>query len=394
MQILVNKKSFLDYIDIPHEYENTSKEVTIESYQDVLDLNKIRNVKTINIMGLEEQIKSIDFSNLSEVESIKIFYNFGLSKIEGLGSLSKLKSIYYPKNEMDDSYNLLVKNILEQVDLSNLLLKDCSTLVLSVFSIPIIEKRYPDFFEDFRIHSSKILFGDSTETFLQGEVYSTCTFDEAALANSIIDKWILENISSEMTNMEKFARIYEYVLGIDYDFIADKSKEVHKMSCSALKTLLRGKGICVGYAQLLKYMCLKCGLQCEYVKASLRENYDVIFNEDDTLDVLPLEKNILNLSDLVIPNHAIVRFSPDGINWLYSDPTNDSLFARIAKEKNKRLKRWPAFCLTQKEMELYNVPFIYDLNGERIVLNSELTIDLLTQRRNVDSVIFTQNKHL
>lgn len=39
-----------------------------------------------------------------------------------------------------------------------------------------------------------------------------------------------------MNNIEKFARIYEYVIGIDYDFTAYENKETHKNACSGLKT--------------------------------------------------------------------------------------------------------------------------------------------------------------
>lgn len=398
MQVLINKNLFLDIKNIPQGYDDNPKDIIIESYQDILALNQIKNIKSLNIMGLEDAIKSIDLSNLKDLESIKISYNFGLEKIEGLGSLPKLNSIFYPRQETDYCYNSLFTNILEQVDLSTLMLKDSSYLLLSIFSIPILKKKYPNFFNDFQAYSNKISFGDNTETFLQGDVYSTCTFSEAFEADSIIDNWITENISTEMNNIEKFARIYEYVIGIDYDSTADENKEAHKNACSALKTLLRRKGICVGYAQLLKYICLKCGLQCEYVQASLRGNYNVVFDEkNDFLVVVPKEEDKSKLNDFIVPNHAIVRFSPDGINWLFSDPTNDSLFVRLAHKQNKILKKWPAFCLTHEEMKLYNVPYMYDYNGNKLILNSELTREISIQIRSAENTIFTQNnpkKHL
>lgn len=394
MQVLINNNLFLDIKDITQEYEYNSKDIIIESYQDILTLNQIKNVKTLNIMGLEEDTKSIDLSNLKELESIQISYNFGLERIEGLGSLSKLSSIYYPRQEKDNYYNLLFTNILAQVNLLTLLIKDSSCLLLSIFSIPILKKKYPDFFDDFWAYSDKISFGDNTETFLQGDVYSTCTFSEALEADAIIDKWITENISTEMTNIEKFARIYEYVIGIDYDLTADENKEAYKNACSALKTLLRGKGICVGYAQLLKYICFKCDLQCEYVPACSRGNYNLVSDEkNDSLVVIPKEEDKSKLSDFIVPNHAIVRFSPDGINWLFSDPTNDSLFVRIAHERNKILKRWSAFCLTQEEMNLYNIPYMYDYNGNKVTLDSQLTPEITTQIRSAENAIFGKKNH-
>ncbi len=394
MQVLINNNLFLNIKDIPQEYKYNPKDIIIESYQDILDLNQIKNIKTLNIMGLEDDIKSIDLSNLKELESIRISYNFGLERIEGLSSLSKLRIIYYPRQEKDNYYNLLFTNILTQIDLSTLLTKDSSCLLLSIFSIPILKKRYPDFFNDFWTYSDKISFGDNTETFLQGDVYSTCTFSEALKADAIIDQWITENISTEMSNIEKFAKIYEYVIGIDYDLTANENKEAHKNACSALKTLLRGKGICVGYAQLLKYICLKCDLQCEYVPACLRGNYKVVSDEkNDSLIVIPKEEDKSKLNDFIIPNHAIVRFSPDGINWLFSDPTNDSLFVRIAHEQNKMLKRWSAFCLTHKEMNLYNIPHMYDYNGNKVTLDSQLTPEITTQIRSAENAIFGQNNH-
>lgn len=338
MQIFINNNSFLDIKDIPLKFENFSKDVVIESCQDIEDLIKLKNVKSMIIMGLDEKIKSIDLSNFKDLESIQVSYNFGLEKIEGLTHLSKLSKIYYPKQEADNYYNSLCTNILEQIDLSIFLSRDSSFLLLSVFSIPILREKYFNFFDDFKAYSNKILFGDSVNSFLQGEVYSPCTFTEAYEADSIIDKWILENISSNMTNIEKFARIYKYVLGINYDLTADENKENYKIACSTLQTLLRGKGICVGYAQLLKYICLKCDLQCEYVQACLKDNYNIVSNEGNTfLEVIPKEKN--KLTDFIVPNHAIARFSPDGVNWLFCDPTNDSLFVRLALNQNKKLKK-------------------------------------------------------
>lgn len=70
MQVLINNDSFLDIKDISYEFENVSKDVIIESYRDIVDLNKIKDVKTVNVMGLEETIKSIDLSNLKELKSI------------------------------------------------------------------------------------------------------------------------------------------------------------------------------------------------------------------------------------------------------------------------------------------------------------------------------------
>lgn len=172
MQVLINNNLFLDIKDIPQEYEDNPKNIIIESYQDIFSLNQIKNVKSLNIMGLENSIKSIDVSNLKELESIQISYNFGLEKIEGLSSLSKLSSIYYPRQETDNCYNLLFTNILEQVDLSTLLSKDSSYLLLSIFLIPVLKKKYPNFFDDFHTYSNRISFGDNTETFLQGDVYS------------------------------------------------------------------------------------------------------------------------------------------------------------------------------------------------------------------------------
>lgn len=391
MQILINTDIFLDIKDIPSEYEESPKYVIVNNYQDILSLNQIRNVKGLDIMGLEASKASIDLSNLKELESIRISYNFGLQRIEGLSLLSKLSSIYYPKHEIDNSYNMLVRNILAQVDLSTILSKDSSNILLSIFSIPFLKKEYPNFFEDFESYSNKIFFGDITETFLEGDVFSTCTFSEAFEAESVIDNWIQKNISSEMTNIEKFAKIYEYIISYDYDETSEESKENHKIACSAFQMLLRKKGICVGYAQLLKYICSKCGLQCEYVQACLRGNYNVVSgDENEFLEVVPKEENRSKLSDFIIPNHAIVRFSPDGINWLFSDPTNDSLFVRLATEQNKKLKKWTAFCLTQEEMELYNVPYMYDYEGNKITLDSKITQDISKQIRNVENTMFAQ----
>ena len=392
MQILINNDIFLDRKDIPSEYEESPKHIIINSYQEFLSLSQIKNIKMLDIMGLEVSRTSIDVSNLQELESIRISYNFGLQRIEGLSSLSRLSSIYYPKQETDNCYNLLVTNILEQLDLSELLAKDSSNILLSIFSLPILKKKYPNFFEDFKTYSNRFIFGDITETFLQGDVFSACTFDEAYEADSIIDNWISENILAGMSNIEKFARIYEYVLGIDYDEKDGESKENHKIACSAFQTLLRKKGVCVGYSQLLKYICLRCDLLCEYVQACLRGNYNAVSSEDDDfLEVVPKEENRAKLNDFIVPNHAIVRFSPDGINWLFSDPTNDSLFVRMASEQNKKLKKWVAFCLTQAEMELYNIPYICDYDGNRITLNSQLTQDIATQIRNVENAMFIQN---
>ena len=391
MIIIVKDDSFMDIADIPNHYEREPKKIVVESQQDLLEAKKLKNIVGIYLRGMDE-VEEIDLSEFKEIEEIAIHYNFRLKRINGLKNLSNLKNISYPAYEQDKMYNLLLKNILDQINLTKLLSQPFAQLLLSVFSIPLLKTKYPNFFEDFSDYSSKIYFCDVTDTFLKGEIFSSCTFEEAKQVELIIDKWIQENIEPTICNVEKFARIYEYVLNIDYDISHDESDEKHNIACTMAKTLLRGKGICVGYAQLLKYISLKCGLQCEYIQACLRGNYDTKYNETNNLmSICPKQKDKSKLNEFIIPNHAIVCFSPDNVNWLFADPTNDSFFNRKAMEENKTLKSWGAFCLTQDEMELYNVPYMYDYNGNEIKLNSQLTPVIAAQLNDAINGIFNKN---
>ena len=259
---------------------------------------------------------------------------------------------------------------------------------MSVLAIPILKEKYPDFFDRFQSYSSKIKFIDITKTFLREDTISACTFNEAKKAEAYIDDWIKKNILPTMNSIEKFAKIYEFVIGLDYDNDSEKDRGD---ACSAFKMVLRKKGICVGYSQLLKYMCLKCRLQCEYVQACGRKNNYVFNEEGDNLSLCALDTTIPNLDNFIISNHAIVRFSPDGINWLFSDPTNDSLFVRTARKQNKKIRGWYLFCLPYDKMINFNVPHMYDPNGNEIIVSSELTKEISEQLGCVQKNMFDSN---
>lgn len=376
MEIKINNEVFSSLKDIPSDYECEPKTIYIDSEEDSLDVKKLKNVNSVVLSYLEKSIKVLDLSNLNELESLHIYRCFNLQQIIGIDTLPNLKLINYPGHEYDYDRSLLA-NIIQQLDIKKLLDDPSSHLLLSVFAIPMLRKKYPDFFTDFSEFSSKISFGDYTEKFLRDPTFSTCTFEDARQVELIIDEWISENISSEMNNIEVFSRIYEYVLNIDYDFDAAKdgvSEVRHIQACSLAKVLLNKKGICVGYSQVLKYIALKCGLMCEYVQACARHNYDIQSDgPENYVSVFPKEIDKSKLSNFIIPNHAIVRFSPDCINWLYSDATHDSLFTRTALEKNKILRDWPNFCLPKSAMEVFNALDMHDLNLNKLTLPSELT---------------------
>lgn len=392
MKIFINNDYYSDMNSIPKHYENEPKKIVIEVQEDLYDAAKLKNIVSIYLEAIDKTIK-VDLSNFKDVEEIYIDYNFGLDKIEGIHELINLRYLGYIGNELDYTYSKLLENILSQIDIPKLLSKPSSYLLLSVFAIPMLKRKYPNFFEDFSIFSDKISFSDATDTFLRGQVFSTCTFEEAKQVELITDKWIHENISHTMNDVEKFARIYEYVLRIvEYDHSHKESDEKHSVACSMAHTLLRGKGICVGYAQLVKYLSLKCGLQCEYTQAELKANYGVKTDESGEFIQIYPKKTEKDVFDCSISNHAIVRFSPDNINWLYSDPTNDSFFYHMALEQNKTLKNLGTFCLPIAEMKLYNKPSIYDYEGNEIKLSSQLTQDVKIQIEDAVTAILSEQK--
>jgi len=204
LRIFINNDYYSDVDSIPKHYENEPKKIVIEVQEDLYEATRLKNIVSIYLEAIDKTIK-VDLSNFKEVEEIYIDYNFGLEKIEGIHELINLRYLGYIGYELDYTYSKLLENILSQIDIPRLLSQPSSYLLLSVFAIPILKRKYPNFFEDFSNFPDKISFSDATDTFLRGQVFSTCTFEEAKQVELITDKWIHENISHTMNDVEKFA---------------------------------------------------------------------------------------------------------------------------------------------------------------------------------------------
>ena len=150
--------------------------------------------------------------------------------------------------------------------------------------------------------------------------------------------------------MEKFKRIYEIISkSISYDHSATGSRKANstilkKYSSRNLKCLLTGKGVCAGYADVLKAICDLAGIECEYVSGNFHTKIPFIKVGErirDALDgVIPFSPDG---SILLTGGHAWNRVKIDG-KWYNVDATWDHDYFKSGK-----VPKW--FGISDKSMK-------------------------------------------
>ena len=95
------------------------------------------------------------------------------------------------------------------------------------------------------------------------EGYSFYNFDKVCEANLKLDNWANEinNLKidgKELSQLEKFYVAYSYVTQFEY-----KESQIASNSRNLIAVLTGNKIVCVGYAQMLKALCSKIGIECD-----------------------------------------------------------------------------------------------------------------------------------
>lgn len=333
------------------KYKRSSKLVIASCNQEIEELNVLDNIRELVLIP---DSKIVRLPILKDLQLLQI-EDFGMcEQIYGLESLENLIDFSY--KSLDTVYNKkLQTNIVSQIDFLKVLQSDQSSCEFTFFMIPILQKKYNDFFKKFKPYDNKIKFVDKTNEILDNAQIVVTTFNEAKQADEIAENLIFSCMKHSKNKLELFANLYNFVInniGYDYSSIAKNGKVISEKANGIAQALINRKVVCTGFSQVLKYLANKCDLTCEYVQASYLHNIKLtesgIFRKQ--LTVIPKD----NQNNWLLPNHAIVRFLADNENWLFCDPTNDSYFVSEAKKRSISIKRWPFFCLPRDEMELYN----------------------------------------
>lgn len=149
------------------------------------------------------------------------------------------------------------------------------------------------------------------------ETYTECS----KIMDQIIDE-ALSSLPENASEKEKYARLYE-IVSSKYFYDRNALAEVNPIE-SILRTdssrnitgLLSGEVVCAGYAEIMRNLARRIGIECEYdygdslSLASNPEEYDTIIG------------TIEDGRKVVSGGHAWVRVKLDGV-WHLSDPTWD-----------------------------------------------------------------------
>ena len=152
-------------------------------------------------------------------------------------------------------------------------------------------------------------YGHSYEGDIQCQKWWCRAYDPEAIA--VVERFLSENITSDMTEYEKVRAIYEYIAqNVCYDMENYRNDTVPPESYTPRGALLCGTAVCNGYAETFDLLCLFAGIESKYVigkgmgalhawnQVKIDGNwYNIDLTWDDTDDERILEYKYFLLSD-------------------------------------------------------------------------------------------------
>lgn len=297
----------------------------LESFGSIGPINKITNFSEINqlpnlkklFIANDYNIKSLDVSNLTKLESLRIFNAPNLSWIKGLDKLKLneviicgcfMKTIENPKDYIINT-SLAANNIVD-INLASCLLQERKLLT-----------------KNYDAGLTNIRFGE--HVYANDEIYTINVFQMIQMnkiALDILKKLNLDNLS----DLEKTFKIYSYVIstlkydteGLKYrdntslDGLDKTQREYFSRRMmiinSSFGALTQKKVVCDGYVNMIKYLLNLCNINSQTV-------------------ICQKENGLL---------HSALKVEIDG-NWIYCDPEQDSIkelkYFNLSKEEIEKI---------------------------------------------------------
>lgn len=266
-------------------------------------INQISSLKQLNIF-YDNTLETLDISNLTNINSIRLFCNSRLRKIVGLDSQTNLKQVVICGCQIVD-----IGDVKKYIDNT----QDVATNVLDIsmfFSLFQKNSMKMHLKEKMYANLTNISFGE--HIYFGDEMYIMDFYQMTDLYNRATR--ILRELSLEqMDDYQKVKTIYEYIikhLKYDYEglqyrdenygrirYMSGEEKEyffrrLANMN-SSFGAITRKKAVCDGYVNLMRLLLRICGIASQTVICSKNEQL-----------------------------HSAIRFEIDGKIY-YADPEQD-----------------------------------------------------------------------
>lgn len=312
--------SFAD--DFKYDYESKCL--------DIQDYSVIENLKSLEFLeiGYDSNLKKLDVSNLKNLYLLNLYQNENLTEVKGIED-SEIGELTLYRNNL--SHSIDMEKIIED--------RPCN-FKLDFDMYPEIKKKFPDIIEKTNKTYTEVNWIENLSNLRTNEL----TTNRIDVMNEKSKEILEEVIGDGYTDIEKISAIYAYIIqNVEYDYemldtahgieneeykktmniLSEKMETYLDRKQSSYNAILKNKGVCEGYTNMMHYLLSSVGVQSKTVSCSSDINKALVGRDS---------------------NHSVIRVKLED-DWYYFDPTWDTgknLITNFMKtkedfEKNHRL---------------------------------------------------------
>lgn len=325
----VNAKDFFTKVggitfvdDFKYDYESMCL--------DIQDYSVIENLKSLEFLeiGYDSNLKKLDVSNLKNLYLLNLYQNENLTEVKGIED-SEIGELTLYRNNL--SHSIDMEKIIED--------RPCN-FKLDFDMYPEIKKNFPDIIEKTNKTYTEVNWVENLSNLRTNEL----TTNRIDVMNEKSKEILEEVIGDGYTDIEKISAIYAYIIqNVEYDYemldtahgieneeykktmniLSEKMETYLDRKQSSYNAILKNKGVCEGYTNMMHYLLSSVGVQSKTVSCSSDINKALVGRDS---------------------NHSVIRVKLED-DWYYFDPTWDTgknIITNFMKtkedfEKNHRL---------------------------------------------------------
>lgn len=297
---------------------------------DIQDYSVIENLKSLEFLeiGYDSNLKKLDVSNLKNLYLLNLYQNENLTEVKGIED-SEIGELTLYRNNL--SHSIDMEKIIED--------RPCN-FKLDFDMYPEIKKNFPDIIEKTNKTYTEVSWVENLSNLRTNEL----TTNRIDVMNEKSKEILEEVIGDGYTDIEKISAIYAYIIqNVEYDYemldtahgieneeykktmniLSEKMETYLDRKQSSYNAILKNKGVCEGYTNMMHYLLSSVGVQSKTVSCSSDINKALVGRDS---------------------NHSVIRVKLED-DWYYFDPTWDTgknLITNFMKtkedfEKNHRL---------------------------------------------------------
>lgn len=238
--------------------------------ENIAGIEYFKNLKVLNVM--KNKIKDIsNIKNLTNLEKLFLEKNM-IKDISAISNLKKLKILNIGYNEITD--------ISPIKDLENIDYPFINGNPITNFNILY------DKVEKMSVNYAKTLnYSDTKSYVLQEKENKLELYRKNQIAVKEMEKWVNQNIKSNMTDLEKEYTIINHILEkLEYATDGNRASEP-----DIYGTYINGNTVCFGYALIFQYLANFAGLENYKVETQLSLQQLNSGMEDHTWNIVKIE---------------------------------------------------------------------------------------------------------